>query len=450
MRTRFKITLLAITALQSVALAQTKTAPADHWVSTWATAEPLTSTTTLATGRGPAAASGAQAPQPQQARVQPPAAPAGASGGRGRGSGIGPANIPTSFNDQTVRMVVHSSIGGHRVRVQFSNAFSGSEVTIGAAHIAVRAKESAIAPGTDRVLTFDGKPSCTIRPGVLMFSDPVDMDVAPLSDLAVSIYLPKDTGPPTNHQLGMHTAWFSKGDLTAQQSMPESATPTRVYFWLSSVDVAASPAAFAIVALGDSITDGQGTTLDANLNWTARLAARLGANKATSDIAVLNQGVAGGQVLRDQAGVSALARFDRDVLSRPGVKWMVVFEGINDLNLHGQTDSRDPLTSDDMIAAYRQLIDRAHTYGIKVMGATITPAETRLGSDNVESIRNTVNQWTRTSHAFDAVVDFDAAVRDPSHVRGLRPDFDSGDHIHISDAGNQAMADSFDLKAFRK
>jgi len=300
------------------------------------------------------------------------------------------------------------------------------------------------------VLKFSGNPTCTIRPGVLMFSDPVDLDVAPLSDLAVSIYFPKDTGPPTTHSLGMHTAWFTKGDMTAQESMPESATETRVYFWLSSVDVAATPNAFAIVALGDSITDGQGTTVDADRNWTARLAARLAANKATSDIAVLNQGVAGGQVLRDQAGVSALARFDRDVLSRPGVKWLIVFEGINDLNLHGQTDSPDPLTSDDLIAGYRQLIERAHTYGIKVMGATITPAETRLGSDNVESIRNTVNQWTRTSRAYDAVVDFDAAVRNPSHPRGLRPDFDPGDHIHINDAGNQAMADSFDLKVFRK
>jgi len=450
MQMKLRITLLTIAGLLSTAVAQVKTPSANHWVSTWATAQPLASTTTLGGGRGPGSAAG-RGPQSQQMQPplpQPTGAPPGPSGVPGRGRGN--ANIPPTFNDQTIRMIVHTSIGGHRVRVQFSNAFSGAELTIGSAHIAVRAKGSSIVPGTDRALTFAGKPTCTIRPGVLMFSDPVDLDVAPLSDLAVSIYLPKDTGPPTNHSLGMHTAWFCKGDTTAQASMPEFATETRAYFWLSSVDVATTANAFAIVALGDSITDGQGTTVDADRNWAARLAARLAANKATADIAVLNQGVAGGQVLRDQAGVSALARFDRDVLSRPGVKWLITFEGINDLNLHGQTDSPDPLTSDDLIAGYRQLIDRAHTYGIKVMGATITPAETRLGSDNVELIRNTVNQWIRTSHAFDAVVDFDAAVRNPSHPRGLRPDFDPGDHIHINDAGNQAMADSFDLKAFRK
>lgn len=448
MQTRFRLSILALGAFQVMAIAQVKSAPGIHWVSTWATSQPLASTTTLGGGRGPAparagAGSGAQAQQPRPPQV---GGPVGFSGGQGRGRGA--TNIPPTFNDQTIRMIVHTSIGGHRVRVEFSNAFSGAELTIGSARIAVRAKESSIVPGTDRVLTFAGKPTCTIRPGVLMLSDPVDLDVAPLSDLAISLYLPKDTGLPTNHSLGMHTAWFAKGDLTAQQAMPESATATRVYFWLSSVDVAAEPNAFAVVALGDSITDGQGTTVDSNRNWAARLAARFAASKPKLDIAVLNQGVAGGQVLRDQAGVSALARFDRDVLSRPGVKWLITYEGINDLQLHGQADSPDPLTSDDLIAGYRQIIERAHTYGIKVVGATITPAETRFNSDNEESIRNTVNQWIRTSRAFDAVVDFDAAVRDPDHPRGLRREFDSGDHIHITDAGNRAMADSFNLRVF--
>jgi lysophospholipase L1-like esterase len=232
--------------------------------------------------------------------------------------------------------------------------------------------------------------------------------------------------------------------------MPEPAL-TRAYLWLSSVDVTAPADAFAIVALGDSITDGQGTTVDANLTWTAVFAKRLAANKATAHIAVLNQGVAGNQVLRDGAGVSGLARFDRDVLSRSGVKWLIVLEGVNDISLHGQTGSADPLTSDDLIAGYRQLIDRARTHGIRVVGATITPQEgTRLGTENAESIRNATNQWIRTSGAFDAVVDLDAAVRDPGHPSRLRADVDSGDHIHINDLGNQAMANAFDIAVFKK
>lgn len=358
-------------------------------------------------------------------------------------------NAPATLNNQTVRMIAHTSVGGHRVRVEFSNALNGTPLAIGSAHIAVRDKDSAIVSGTDRALTFSGKQTCMLGPGVLLYSDPVDLEVAPLSDLAVSVYLPKDSGPPTNHSLGMHTAYISKGDATAQIEMPEP-TLTRAYLWLSAVDVIAPQDAFAVVALGDSITDGQGTTVDANRNWTAVLARRLAANKATAHVAVLNQGVAGNQVLRDLAGVSALARFDRDVLSRPGVKWLVVFEGINDISLHGQTDSADPLTGDDLVAAYRQLIQRAHTHGIKVMGATITPQEgTRLGTENANAVRNTANQWIRTGGAFDAIVDLDATVRDPGHFSRLRPDFDSGDHIHINDAGNQAMADAIDIAIFK-
>ncbi len=458
--------LFVLTALGPVAASSAKrqNAPAEHWVATWATAQPLLSTTTLPSGfgRGPGGAQapgGAQGPGgaalpgaaqgpggPQIGAAQTGGAQNRPPGGPGRGRTV----IPPSFSDQTIRMIVHTSIGGRRVRVQFSNAFSGAEMTIGAAHVALRSKDSATVPGSDRALTFAGKPGCVIRPGVLMLSDPVDMDVEPFADLAVSIYLPKDTGLPTNHSLAMHTTWVAKGDLTTAEAMPDSATTSRVYFWLSGVDVAAAADAYSIVALGDSITDGQGTTIDANRNWAARLAVRLAASKPTAHVAVLNEGVAGGQVLRDLSGVSALARFDRDVLSRAGVKWLIAFEGINDLNLHAQVDSADPLTSEDLIAGYRQMIERAHTYGIKVIGATITPAETRLGSDNLERVRNEVNQWIRTGGAYDAVVDFDVAVRSPTHPRGLRTEFDPGDHIHITDAGNQAMADAFELKVFGK
>lgn len=334
--------------------------------------------------------------------------------------------------------------------MQLSNAAAASPLVIGSAHIAVRAKDSAIVAGTDRVLTFSAQPGCTIRPGVLMMSDPVDLDVAALSDLAVSIYVPKDSGPPTNHNLGLHTAYVSKGDTTAQEVMPEPAT-TRAYLWLSAVDVAAAPNVFTIVTLGDSITDGQGTTVDANLTWSADLARKLAAKKATSHIGVVNSGVAGGQVLRDDSGVSALARFDRDVLSRSGAKWMILLEAINDIVRHGQDASPDPVTSEDLIAGYRQLIARAHTHGIQVIGATVTPAEgQRQVTERMQAMRTAVNQWIRTSRAFDAVVDLDAAVRDPEHPLRLRAEFDSGDHIHLNDAGNQAMADAIDVTVFRK
>jgi lysophospholipase L1-like esterase len=349
-----------------------------------------------------------------------------------------------------MRMVVHTSLGGRRARVQLSVALGASELTIGAAHIAVHAKESEIVPATDRVLTFGGKPGCTIQPGVLVFSDPVDLEVASMSDLAVSIYVPKDTGPPTNHPVGLHTAYISKGDVTGQTVMPEPSTTT-AYLWLSSVDVVADPKAFAILAYGDSITDGYATTRDANLAWPALLAKRLAANKATAHIAVVNQGISGNQVLRDGAGISALARFERDVLSRPGVKWMILLEGINDINIRGRNPGPGALTSDELIDGYRQLIERAHSAGIRVIGATIMPEEgVPTASERGEEIRTSVNQWIRASKAFDAVVDFDAVVRDPQRPIRIRADFDPGDHIHPNDAGNQAMADAFDLAVFRK
>jgi lysophospholipase L1-like esterase len=343
-------------------------------------------------------------------------------------------------------MVVHASIGGRRVRVQISNAIGATELTIGSAHIAVRAKESEIVAGTDRALTFSGRPTCTIQPGVLMFSDPVDLDLAPASDLAVSLYLPKDTGAPTSHAVALHTSYISKGDTTGQPVMPD-ASATYAYLWLSSVDVVAPPNAFAIVAYGDSITDGYATTRDADRAWPTLLAKRLIARKTA---AVINLGISGNQVLRDGAGQSALARFDRDVLSRAGVKWIILLEGINDINIRGRNPGPDALTSDDLIAGYRQLIERAHTQGIRVIGATIMPEEgVPTASESGEEIRLAVNEWIRTSHAFDAIVDFDAVVRDPNRPIRLRADFDPGDHIHPNDAGNQAMADAFDLALFK-
>ncbi|PWU01447.1 MAG: GDSL family lipase [Terriglobia bacterium] len=342
-------------------------------------------------------------------------------------------------------MIVHTSLGGSRLRIELSNTIGAQPVEIGAAHIALHKSDGATVEGTDRVLTFSGSSSFILPPGVLAVSDPVDLDLPPLSDLAVSLYLPHDTGPPTNHNVGLHTAYISKGDVTAAQRMPEPAT-TFAYAWLAGIQVAAPADAFTIVALGDSITDGFATTRDANRAWPTLLAQRLNTNKATRHVAVVNQGISGNQVLRDGAGVSALARLDRDVLSQPGVRWVILLEGINDINIRGRTDGSNALTSNELIWGYRQIVTRCHAQGIKVIGATIMPEEgVPTASERGEEIRQAVNQWIRAKGNFDAVVDFDAVVRDPERPVRLKPEFDPGDHIHPNDAGNQAMADAFDL-----
>jgi lysophospholipase L1-like esterase len=344
-------------------------------------------------------------------------------------------------------MIVRTSLGGSRVRVELSNMLNAQPLEIGAAHIAIRKGSSAIVEGTDRVLTFGGSPTFTIPSGALAVSDPVNLEVPSLADLAVSIHLPHDTGPPTNHPLGLHTAFISNGDVTASSVMPDP-KPMTAYAWLASVDVLAPADAFTVVAFGDSITDGYATTLDANQAWPQLLAKRLNSDK-TRHVAVVNQGISGNQVLRDGAGLSALARFDRDVLSRPGVKWVILLEGINDINIRGRQDGPNALTSDELIWGYRQLIERAHAHGIKVIGATIMPEEgVPTASERGEAIRQSVNRWIRTKGNFDAVVDFDMVVRDPQRPVRLKQQFDPGDHIHPNDAGNQAMADLFDLGLF--
>jgi lysophospholipase L1-like esterase len=366
------------------------------------------------------------------------------AGGR---SGAPPSNLPPTFANQTVRMIVRTSLGGSRVRIELSNMLNGQPLEIAAAHMAISKGRDAIVEGTDRVLTFGGSPAFTLPPGVLAVSDPVNLEVPPLADLAVSIYLPQDTGPPTNHPLGLHTAFISNGDVTASAVIPAPKTMT-AYAWLASVDVLAPADAFTVVAFGDSITDGYATTLDADQAWPALLAKRLNTDK-TRHVAVINEGISGNQVLRDGAGLSALARFDRDVLSRPGVKWVILLEGINDINIRGRQDGPNALTSDELIWGYRQMIERAHAHGIKVIGATIMPEEgVPTASERGEEIRQSVNLWIRARENFDGVVDFDMVVRDPQRRVRLKQQFDPGDHIHPNDTGNQAMADLFDLGLF--
>lgn len=398
----------------------------EHWVATWATAQAL----------APVAPLGAPPPRPAAAPARP--------------SPIG--QIPETFRNQTVRMVVRTSIGGRRARVQLSNALGNPALTVGTAHIAIREKDAAVVPASDRALTFGGRASLVIPPGALVVSDPVDLDVPKFTDLAISLYLPEDTGPPTVHPLGLHTTYIASGDVTANATLNPSATTT-AYFWLSGVDVLAHSPASAIVAFGDSITDGFATTVNKNQAWPTLLATRLASNKATGTLGVLNLGISGNRVLRDVAGTNALARFDRDVLARPGVHWMVLLEGINDITFSAipGIPLGQAVTAEDLIWGYRQIIERAHLHGIKVAGATIMPVEdVPTYTESGESVRQAVNQWIRTGGVFDAVIDFDALTRDPANPKRLRAEFDSGDHVHPNDAGNQAMADAIDLSTFLK
>ncbi|OYY89941.1 MAG: GDSL family lipase [Sphingomonas sp. 28-66-16] len=425
MSTKGPALLLAIATLCAATVGEAK----DRWVGTWGTAQQLAP---MPTPRMPPRPTGAPAPSP------PPQAP----------SPIAPT--PPELADQTVRMVVRPTLGGKLLRVQFSNASGGAPVTIGRAQLAKSAGAGRIAPESDRPIRFGGQTAVTIQPGQLAISDPVALDVAALEPLAVSIYLPGKTAVNTLHPLGLNTTYVAKGDRTIAASLPGTET-NRSYFWLTGIAVEAPESAGAIVAFGDSITDGYGTTPDTARAWPDLLAERLQSAAATREVAVLNMGVSGNRVRRDGAGLSALARFDRDVLARPGVRWAILLEGINDINIAAipGMPATEAVNAEQLITAYRQFIERAHLHGIKVAGGTITPdAGLWLYSAETEALRQTLNDWIRQSGAFDAVIDFDAAVRDPAQPSRLKPAFDDGDHIHPNDAGNAAMAAAIDIGIF--
>jgi lysophospholipase L1-like esterase len=297
-------------------------------------------------------------------------------------------------------------------------------------------------------VTFGGRPTITIAAGALAVSDPVRLDVAALQEVSVSIYLRGNSEKLTIHELGLQTAYISpKGDFTASATLPVARTSLSRYL-LSAVEVLASTGGDAIVTLGDSITDGFQSTVDANRRWPDFLAERLRALTRRNPISVVNQGISGNRLLHDNVGPSALERFDRDVIAQPGVRWIIVLLGINDIGVPAPV----AVTADDIIGAHKQLIARAHDAGLKIYGCTLTPFEkTYPGyyTPEKEITRATVNQWIRTSGAFDAVIDFDRAVRDPDHPTRMLPAYDSGDHLHPNDRGYQTMAAAVDFGLFR-
>jgi lysophospholipase L1-like esterase len=378
-------------------------------------------------------------------------------------SGVGgpPGAVPLAINDQTIRQVVRISAGGRRVRVRLSNEFGSKPLDIGAAHIAIAGEGGAIRPGTDRVLTFGGRPGATIPAGAPLLSDPVEVDAAALASLSVSLYVRGEAGACTCHGAGMQTAYVSdKGDFTGAESFPP-VRKSQARAFLSGVEVSGGAPGKAIVVLGDSISDGVGSTPDANHRWPDLLAERL-AKRGGGAWGVINEGISGNRLLHDGAGVSALARFDRDVLAQPGAAYVILFEAINDIGLSHLGAMRGPMAetmhamagppvgADDLIAADKQLIARAHAQGLKIYAVTITPyGGAAYASPEGEVDREKLNAWIRTSKAFDGVIDFDAVWRDPANPTQIKAGLHAGDHLHGSDAGYRAAADAIDLGLFR-
>jgi lysophospholipase L1-like esterase len=363
----------------------------------------------------------------------------------------GPMNL-RMLSGVTLRQIAHVSIGGAQVRIRFTNEFGQDPLTISDAHVALSAGASAIQPGSDHAITFGGASTVNIPQGAAIFSDPVALHVAPLSDLAVSMYLPPQVmRAETFHGFACQDNFIASGDNSTAQDLSQSTTIPSWYFF-DGIDVAAAPGSYSIVTLGDSITDGALSTHNANHRWPDLLAARLQADPNHKNVGVLNAGIGGNRVLNETTGPSAISRIDSEVLSQSGVRYVIILESINDIGrLARNPIPADNITADQLEWGLKQIVDAAHEHGIKAIGATLTPyGGAGYWSDKGEQVREAVNNWIRTSGTFDGVVDFDKATQDPANPTHYNADFDSGDHLHPKDAGYQAMGASIDLSLFSK
>ena len=478
--------VLAIAATTATSALAAPPAP-DHWVGTWATAPVAANNgrpaappvTAVPIGSAPAAAPAFQylmpgvqgapaAPAPPAASPapEPAAAPAqSAPATAGAAQLVAPLSAraadstpprPPAFvygtADTTVREIVHISIGGPQVRVIFTNEFGTEPLLIGAANVGVSQGDSSINLVSSAGLTFSGRTMVTIPPGALMVSDPATVNVPAGCDLAVSFFLPEQTITRLSvHGSADQTSYTAPGNVVGAKTL-ESPGEIRNWPFVKGVDVKVPARAGAVVAFGDSITDGAFAAPNQNARWPDELARRLLANPTTAGIGVLNEGIGGNRILHDTTGPSALARFDRDVIAQSGVKYVIILEAINDIG-HAYTTVRpyDVVSADDLIMGYTQMTERAHSHGIKVYFGTLTPY-TGAGymSPAGEQVRQALNQWIRTTHDIDGFIDFDKATQDPANPAVFLPAYDHGDHLHPSDPGYKAMGDAIDLNLFTK
>ncbi len=407
--------ILAVVALPVATRASTQTPSSNRWISTWATSMV--------------------------------AAP-----GRPRPDSID--HVPTLVN-RTLREIAHVSVGGTRMRIRLSNQYGDRRLLIGSVHVALRTTGAAIDPSTDRQVTFNGRSSVVIRAGASLVSDAVSLPIPDFADVAVSLFLADSAGQTadsarlaTVHPLALQTNYVSApGDFTGvARFAPDTTLP--IWPFVAGIDVVNPSVTGVVVTLGNSITDGFGSTADSNARWPDVLARRLLASKEPVK-AIVNAGISGNRVVSTGAGPSALERFDRDVLMQPGVTHVIVLEGINDIN--GGTNARNPrneISVEELIAGHQQLIDRAHERGLVVFGATLTP-EGQIANAARDAKRVALNRWIRTSGAYDGVIDFDRVTRDPGDTTRFLPAYDSGDHLHPNDAGYKAMGEAIDLALFR-
>ena len=374
------------------------------------------------------------------------------------------ALAPADLTDATLRQIVHLSIGGPRFRVHLSNAFGTKPLTLDSVHVAlaVSPATSGIDVSSDHALMFNGNPEVTIPAGADYVSDPVEMPVEPEANMAITIYLKQPPARETSHPGSRATSYLVHGNHVSDQALAGAKTFDH-WFIIGGVDVAAPANAAAVVTLGDSITDGHASTTNGNNRWPDDLARRLLKVKLGRELSVVNEGIGGNRMLLDGLGPNALARFDRDVLAPAGVRYVIVLEGINDIGTFGFMEHFRPQPGSPeaaheallarMIAAYKQIIERAHSHGLLVYGATMTPFDgsfyTRSGLLTVQD-RDAINKWIRAPGHFDAVIDFDKVVRDPKNPEHMLPKYDSGDHLHPSVAGYQAMANAIPLSLFKR
>lgn len=377
-----------------------------------------------------------------------------------------PANLPPPpftrdhlvLAGSTLRQTVRASIGGHRLRLRISNAYGGEALAIAAASVALpvggRAGVSAIQPGTARRVTFDGRPAAVIPERAEVVSDPVDFAITPRTNLTVTMYLARGqpAGEVTSHAASRTTSYLLAGDHVAAPDL-SGATPTDHWYFLSGLQVPATATTAAAVIVGDSLTDGRGTTTNCNNRWPDRLLDRLHSDPDTSGVAILNHGIGGGRLLDDGQGAGWLDRLVRDAFASSAVRWLVIFKGVNDIGTAPARQVAQRRLAADLIQAYEHIIAHAHRRGARVYGATLLPFGAHTDYDDPQRHRETarlsVNEWIRTAGRFDGVLDFDVAVRDPAEPRRLGPAYDEGDHLHLNPVGYQALADAVPVRLFR-